>query len=289
MTKEELKVKLDASQERVDKRLNTLSKVCKKLNLDKDEVLERAKNFDHPFTYNHARQEIGYDMEGVSDLYDNIFKLKDLEEVRNNWKTKYDAKVAEDSVEKVQVIWDFLTEWESKCIEWYLHNAERYYQLSQTFADDYEQYTIEYDETNPKPDSDDYSTMRRYENLRRGYFNRFQENYFMEINNLTKEVTRIRYNYKDGRQAEAISYVVDEDKLKKVIAQEKERKYKDLVTRVQDIVGTITNAEHLSIGNQNGELNGYVEGTNGKCSVETISAGGWNIQCYHYRVLIHRI
>ena len=313
MTKEELKIKLDASQEKVDKRLNLITKTCNKLDLDANSILEKFKEIKDYMSYTQLEKALDIETEDVDDyrdaegnwtekceevdernskilsLLDSLYKLKELEQVRDNWKAKYDAKVAEDNVEKVAVIWDFLTEWESKCIEWYKNNAKRYFELSQTFPEDYEQYKMEYDETHVKPDDSDYSAKKRYDNFRRAYLNQYKENYFSTIPALTREITHIQYDYKDGRRGEALNYRIDEEKLNKVISQEKERKYKDLVARVQSVVGTITNAANLHIGNQNGELNGYIEGTNGKCSVETISAGGYNIQCFHYRVLIHKL
>lgn len=291
MTLEELRLKLVVAEEKIDKRLLTLNKICDKNNLNVSDILKQANNFKHPFNYNHAREEIKLpdSIEDDTIIYDNIFKLKELEEIRDNWQSKYNAKLDEDNEEKVEVIWDFLTEWETKCIEWYKNNAERYFELSESFIDDSKQYELEYEERNVKPDSDDYLVRSKYDRIKRAYLNAYKENYFNEIATLTKDITDIRYKYENNSITGVISYTVDENKLNKIITQEKERKYKDLVKRVEAVVGTITNAENLTIGNQNGELNGYIEGTNGKCSVETISAGGYNIQCFHYRVIIHKI
>ncbi len=40
---------------------------------------------------------------------------------------------------------------------------------------------------------------------------------------------------------------------------------------------------------KDGELNGYISGTRGKASVHTIGAGGYNVQCFHFRVLVKKL
>ena len=78
----------------------------------------------------------------------------------------------------------------------------------------------------------------------------------------------------------------DGDKLIKELEQEKKNKYDDLINRANRICGTITDATGLKVG-EKGELNGLIIGERGKAWVETIGAGGYNIQCYHFRTLIH--
>ena len=38
-----------------------------------------------------------------------------------------------------------------------------------------------------------------------------------------------------------------------------------------------------------GDINGIIVGTEGKAKIQTIGAGGYNIQCFHFRTLIHEI
>lgn len=69
---------------------------------------------------------------------------------------------------------------------------------------------------------------------------------------------------------------------------EKNRKYDDLIARTNKIVGQITDANRLKI-NEKENLDGFITGTKGTAKVETIGAGGYNIQCFHFRTLIHEV
>ena len=76
------------------------------------------------------------------------------------------------------------------------------------------------------------------------------------------------------------------DRFERDIKNEAERKYDNIIERTNEICGTITDATGLMIG-ESGELDGYVKGERGIAHVHTIGAGGYNIQCYHFRVLVH--
>ena len=74
--------------------------------------------------------------------------------------------------------------------------------------------------------------------------------------------------------------------LERTMEEEKRAKLLDLIGRIMSTVGTITDATALRIGPE-GDINGYIEGTEGKAKIQTIGAGGYNIQCFHFRTLIH--
>lgn len=66
----------------------------------------------------------------------------------------------------------------------------------------------------------------------------------------------------------------------------------DLYNRVKDITGEVTSWKEIRVTQGNGfsaVLNGYVEGKEGKARVESILAGGYNIQRLHVRVLVKEI
>lgn len=73
--------------------------------------------------------------------------------------------------------------------------------------------------------------------------------------------------------------------LDEVLTKEVESKRAKLIARVEKKTGKITDASALRVAS-NAELNGKVIGEKGEAYVETITAGGYNIQCLHYRVLV---
>ena len=83
------------------------------------------------------------------------------------------------------------------------------------------------------------------------------------------------------------STALDWDRINKDLNVEADRKYDFIIERTNAIVGEITDASGLYVGNK-GDLNGYILGTRGRAHVQTIGAGGYNIQCFHFRTLINK-
>lgn len=86
------------------------------------------------------------------------------------------------------------------------------------------------------------------------------------------------------------SMVSDED-IHKANVREARLFILDLLNRVKDITGEVTNWSdiHLADGNIFPVLNGYVEGKEGRAEVESILAGGYNIQRLHIRTLVKSV
>lgn len=78
-----------------------------------------------------------------------------------------------------------------------------------------------------------------------------------------------------------------EEQMDNVLTQEVANKKANLLGRVTELTGKVTEA-NLYIG-QDGNINGYVVGDKGKVTVQTIIAGGYNIQIAHYRLLVHAV
>jgi len=77
----------------------------------------------------------------------------------------------------------------------------------------------------------------------------------------------------------------NDDFLETLLNKEVESKKKQFIAKVEKKAGTITNAKGLKIG-IDGTINGTVIGEKDTVEVETIYAGGYNVQCLHYRILV---
>lgn len=80
----------------------------------------------------------------------------------------------------------------------------------------------------------------------------------------------------------------NDELLAKDLQHEAECKYDDIIARTNAICGKIIDARGLWVGNK-GDLDGIVIGERGTAKVQTIGAGGYNIQCYHFRTLVHEV
>lgn len=77
----------------------------------------------------------------------------------------------------------------------------------------------------------------------------------------------------------------EKGEIAKYLRKEADQKEDEIAIRVQKKCGKILDASDLKIG-KNGTINGTIIGEKGTAHVETIVAGGYNIQQLHFRVLI---
>jgi hypothetical protein len=61
------------------------------------------------------------------------------------------------------------------------------------------------------------------------------------------------------------------------------------IIKVNAITGDEVTAATLHIDPASGDVNGTIAGKSGTASVRTIGAGGYNIQCYHFRCLVREV
>ena len=121
--------------------------------------------------------------------------------------------------------------------------------------------------------------------------------YFRDLTPEEKKLPKYRYAYhvkiRDGeweylRHYFLSTYEESVEKLQKELDEEAKRKYDFIVERATAITGKITDASGLQVGAKD-DLNGYIIGERGTAKVQTIGAGGYNIQCFHFRTLINEL
>jgi len=251
MTIEELNAKIDKKKEDIEKRKNITLKFQNKLEKLTDE-------FEKKWI--------------LEDIRTSNNKLRDLEiQLENLYKQKEKTK-AKNEVEKIPVIEEFLEQWKIKAIEWYTQNYKSLLEYMKERSDKQKQFEqwkqekgiFHYNSKEAKEKEIELGIYHRTHTMRMR----------MRYNGLTIKLYENRKNW--------------EEVLEKEIELDKNNKRALFVNRVKEITGTIENAANLRIGD-NGEINGIVIGELGRAKVETISAGGYNIQCWHFRVLVHKL
>jgi hypothetical protein len=207
-----------------------------------------------------------YDIEWQQDeIKTSKNKLKDLEIQLENLYKQQEKQNKIDNIERIPVIEEFLKNWKRQAIEWY---KKDYIRLKERIKE--------------RKEKQKQLEEWRQENKIGYYYN----NPLLKAKE--KELGLDIPLLQDALTARLIIEDNWQEYLEKEIEKDKNLKRQLFINRVKEITGTIIDATNLKIGN-NGEINGIVTGEKGKAKVETITAGGWNIQCYHFRVLVHKI
>lgn len=198
---------------------------------------------------------------------------KDLEAAREALK-KYEAELA-TATEKansrnVKAILDFLEAWKAHVVKYYLERFDTF--LAER--------RIRWDEN-----------AKYCEFVNTGWYKLPAETRREERDKAWKAEGEARKKFE--RKWNFIMRYVDGDEfnrelLDKDLQKEADAKYDDIIERANFICGTITDASGLYVG-QKGDIDGFVVGDRGRAYIQTIGAGGYNIQCFHFRTLIHEI
>lgn len=187
-------------------------------------------------------------------------ELGDALNALENYKAQLEKEQEKAESRNIKAIIDFLENWKAKVIEYYHESLPK-------FLEAREQYYKEERENSAmwgKIPSREY--FAKYHALKAKFHMAWG---FME-------------EYVTGHES------IDDEKLKKDLDKEADAKYDDIIERTNELIGKIEDASGLRIGAK-GDLNGYIIGERGIVKVETISAGGYNIQCYHFRTLVHKV
>lgn len=218
--------------------------------------------------------------------------LRDLEAAKQGLeKYRADLTAAQEkaSSRNVPAILQFLEMWKRRCTEYYGDGLKAYFAEKQQVADLYHTYSsLPYG-------SPEYETGKAaYEEAHKAFrckVHGYYEPYTYE--NRWGKTCKSERKYREGEYEDLHPYTLERtyeeamQRLAKDLNEEANRKYDFIIERTNAIVGEITDASGLKVGEKD-DLNGYIIGTRGTAKVQTIGAGGYNIQCFHFRTLIHK-
>ena len=310
MTIEELEKKVAAAELKVEKCKKTIERHI----AQKDKKADKLKKMGidpeaaDRYSYVQGGSTPNYDVYWLlceySDKKDDIKgatdKLTDATRILNNWKEKLSLAIEQDRFltgNAPKVIVDFLEEWKQNAFEYY---KERYSNFLNIRAELREKVY------NARKEA--YLTLPEYERIRNIYKDMKDDSYitYSFLLNLHPSAPVEKYLAERELDSKTVKMILNvhadaivismceyhdgptrEAWLEKVLEKEKKAKMLDLINRINHVVGSITDAEGLRI--KAGNLNGVVLGETGAVRVETIGAGGYNIQCFHYRTLIQDV
>lgn len=286
----------------LQKKIDKFNKLADKLGYEHYDSYDSFYELNNAITDTSIRDDLVWAYTEVENKEEDIntaeSKVADAEKVLKNWQEKLnkeEANLQYINNEIPQILIDFLDDWKEHCREYVLTMADKYFEEKQELKDTINTYCWEYIVDNK--DKFDYLF-----NSYSGNFATFNNsiNYAQYINNYkdSKEFESI-YNVKELKNSLEnkynnyfvqfyISHRQDINALDKELEKEKNNKLLDLMNRVTAITGIITDTTNLKI-NAKGDIDGIIYGEKGNCKVTTIGAGGYNIQCFHYRVLVKKI
>ena len=276
MTNEELKLKVINAAAKVEKKKAIVQK-------HQDRLRKLVEKNSDAYDIRIKRDEIK----------EATKKLEESKQVLANWQAKLDEKISEDAYLEANApdtIKIFLDCWKKEAVLYYMDRFVRYIKKRKE---------LRQQELDARREA--LETLPELERARQLYKDREVGDY--ELHNLFP-----RKPVEDFLKAKGLDYYQIQKKLAtdgmisrmldirdpneralwldNEMEKEKRAKLLDLTNRIMKVVGRITDASGLYIAN-NGEINGYIEGTEGRAKVETIGAGGYNIQRFHFRTLIH--
>ena len=288
MTEQEIKNRIEKKEKDIEKIEKRIQKWTTGMNEEAKKIVASCELvYDDPKLLDARKKYTAYEKEHYKDPtvfrqdYDHnkgpnfgeaYRAYRDLAEAKltlNKYKTQLDKLENFNNMEKIPAIWDFLQEWRKAAYDFFIENIKLYHKLQSEEQSKWEEFK-------KTPEYSNKVTVNKFGRVDDWYIHRdFRSKYYSDIHRITYDV--YKYNGK-----------WDDEKLNKILDKDVQNKYNDFVHRITEKAGVIQDASGLRIGS-NGVINGMVIGDKNKVRVETILAGGYNIQILHYRVLVHII
>ncbi|MFQ3543576.1 hypothetical protein Q7A53_05775 [Halobacillus rhizosphaerae] len=287
MNIEILEEKVQKAQEQVNKKKKTIERHEKALEKKNIKVAKQGITLDlssidavENIQMEHRQTDLYWDISEVKGKLEDIRgargKLKKAEDTLANWQSKLDVEIDKEKFlqdQAPQVIKDFLENWKELAYKWHIKRYNDYLEMRKDLED--------------KADK-----LKEEIGVRKNFFPNKEQEAILKEHELDYQTIKGKLTYFAGGTVLRMATIYDEEKrltwLNKLLEDDKKFKMLDLIRRINGKIGLITDASNLSIS-RDGNLNGIIIGEKGKARVETIGAGGYNIQCFHFRTLVKEI
>lgn len=270
---EKLQAQIAKSKDKLTKhkkdKVDKSYKLCKELgirNPDKWDAYSEGRSSEQFYAkcyYDHAK--FGYEimqskLDDLNKRLKSLYEKKQKEDLKNN------------STPQIPVIEEFLENWKKSAREYYLQQVEALEKFDAEYSNNLDEVLKELEikygkrailRMNPEVKKElkdrkvDYTSRNMYIKT--------------HFNSVTVELSQL------GSEMN--------ERLESLLSSEVNKKRADFYARCYKVVGDVTDASSLHVG-KNGSINGTIVGKLGKAVVETIMAGGYNVQVLHYRVLV---
>lgn len=274
-----LQERIQKAQETITKKQNTITK--KQIQIQKKEVMLQTKfgvtniesaKWDRTNPNHHDIYWTICDIENLQgDIIRGSNEIAEKQEALKKYQEELQHELEKAASRDVKVILEFLDMWKQNCKDYYSRSLLRWIET----WNEYHKVDLEYcDWQNHGGWNDPKDVQEAWKNRLKeargahrewGFLNRY----------IIVDIIDNKRNYR-----------LNDCLIQMDLDYEANVKYDFIIERTNKIVGQITDASGLSIGSK-GDLNGFIIGTRGVAKVQTIGAGGWNIQCFHFRTLIN--
>lgn len=268
-----------ASVEFITKRIEGKEKELNKLNKKLERIRKvEAQNWQDPNPYYYSERDLRY-------------TLRDIEEAQKaleGYKAQLATETEKANSRNVPAIVEFLNGWKARVTSAYTEGFIEYYEEKEMVHELYNKIGHYYYEATTAEEIAYETARKAFRQKCNGYYekkdfiNRWGKPDTKEVKVRDGEYEWLKPYNGESTMEEALK------KLEKDLTNEWNRKYDFIIERTNEIVGTITDASNLKVG-MKGDLNGYIIGTKGTAKVQTIGAGGYNIQIFHFRTLINEM